>query len=171
LNSKNAVGLSWQTTQEESTSSFDIQRSPDGINWNSIGSVLAQGNSGFVTNYSFHDLFPIGLVDYYRLKSINQDGTFSYSDVEIISISPSASFRIFPNPAKDYLNIVLGCVSNKSVIRLFNLRGQTVFTQQPNSESGSTFSIPVQNLTQGIYMLQVLDSDGSRYTGKVMIVR
>jgi hypothetical protein len=86
-------------------------------------------------------------------------------------VSAIAAFRIFPNPAKDLVNVTLGRVSGNSTIRLFNFSGQTVYVQQLNKESGNTVSIPVQNLSQGTYMLQVSGSDGSQHTGQVIIVR
>jgi type IX secretion system substrate protein len=102
---------------------------------------------------------------------IDKNGSHSYTDVKVVNMNSVAAFRIFPNPAKDFVNVTLGRVSGNSTIRLINLGGQTVFTQQLNNESGNTVSIPVQNLSQGTYMLQVSGSDGSQHTGQVIIVR
>jgi hypothetical protein len=171
LNSNNTVSLIWQTTVEENSDHFDIEHSSDGSKWNSIGKVAAQGNSETVTSYSYLDASPKGGVNYYRLNMFDKNGSHSYSDVEIVTMNSIAAFSIFPNPAKDFVTVTLGHVSGNSTIRLFNFSGQKVFTQQLNNESGNTVSIPVQNLAQGTYMLQVLDSEGSQHTGKVIIVR
>ncbi|HLY69043.1 MAG TPA: T9SS type A sorting domain-containing protein, partial [Puia sp.] len=171
LISNNTVSLTWQTTVEENSDHFDVQRSSDGSNWSSIGTLAAQGNSEIVTNYSYLDPSPGGGVNYYRLNMIDKNGEHSYTDVKVVNMNALAAFRIFPNPAKDFVNVTLGDASGNSTIRLFNFSGQIVFTQLFNKESGNTISIPVQNLSQGTYMLQVAGSDGSQHTGKVIIVR
>lgn len=171
LNSNNTVGLTWQTTVEENSDHFDVERSSDGSNWNIIGTIAAQGNSEIVTNYSYLDASPKNGANYYRLNMFDKNGSHSYSNVEIVTMNSVAPFSIFPNPAKNFVNVTLGRVSGNSTIRLFSFSGQTVFTQQFNNENGNTVSIPVQNLAQGTYMLQVSGSDGLQHTGKVIIGR
>ncbi|HSZ84401.1 MAG TPA: T9SS type A sorting domain-containing protein, partial [Puia sp.] len=171
LNSNNTVSLSWQTTVEVNSDHFDIERSSDGSTWNSIGTVDAQGNSQIVVNYSYLDASPASGVNYYRLNMVDKNGSHSYSNVEVVTMNSIGAFRIFPNPAKDFVNVTLDHVSGSSTIRLFNFSGQTVFTQQLTKENGNAISIPVQNLAQGTYMLQVSGAGGSLHTGKVIIVR
>jgi hypothetical protein len=165
-----AVDLSWTTEQETNSNYFDIQRSADGSSWSAIGSVTAQGNSATATNYSFIDNSPLSGVDYYRLKMVDKDGSFSYSSIKVVSMNSVAAFKVFPNPAKDFVNVTLGHISDNGMVRLINLNGQSVFTQTLNNASGSTITIPVHNLAEGTYMLQILGSDGSQQTGKIVII-
>ena len=171
LNSDNTVSLSWQTVEEENSNYFDVQRSADGINWSSIGTIDAQGNSAVLTNYSLMDLSPLKGADYYRLKMVSTNGAASYSDIKVITMDAIAAFRIFPNPATDYVNVSLGHISNNAVVRMFNLSGQVVFSQQLTNASGNTISVPVHNLTEGTYTLQVIGSDGSQQSGRVVVIR
>jgi|GEM_PF-1451925 len=165
-----AVDLTWTTEQETNSDHFDIQRSADGSNWSSIGTVAAQGNSATPTNYSYIDNSPSNGVNYYRLKMVDKGGAFSYSSIQIVSLNSVAAFKVFPNPAKDFVNVTFGHVSDNGVVRIININGQSVFTQAISNASGSTISIPVHNLAEGTYMVQVLGSDGSQQTGKIVIV-
>ena len=71
--------LYWQTASEQNSSHFDIERSIDGINFLSIGNVIAAGNSSFIKNYDFNDQHSQKGVNYYRLKMVDVDGKYNFS--------------------------------------------------------------------------------------------
>ena len=103
-NEKSQVTLSWKTENEVNTSHFDIERSTDGNNYESIGQVaslhvLAGGN------YTFADQFPKTGVGYYRLKQVDADGKYEYSNVLTVKRTKSDIITLLPNPATDYFKI------------------------------------------------------------------
>jgi Secretion system C-terminal sorting domain len=166
-----SVNLSWQTLQETNSNYFDVERSADGVNWRSIGREEASGNTTDLTNYAYLDQLPLKGAGYYRLKMVNEDGSFGYSEVSVMSLNAAMVFNVFPNPANQYVNVSVGRVSEHAVIHLFNQSGQTVFVQQLNNGSGSTVMVPVNHLSPGIYTVQVLSSDGSQQVASIIIVR
>jgi hypothetical protein len=81
--SGNTASLMWVTASEKNSSYFSIEKSNDAVNFSEIGTVKAQGNSANIVNYRFEDSHFDGTA-YYRLKIIDQDGTFEYSDVYVL---------------------------------------------------------------------------------------
>lgn len=97
------VAIQWTATNELHFKHFVVERSADGISYAALATVDATGG---LTPYGFKDAFPLSPVGYYRLKMVDVDGTFSYSDVRTVSVGQVASsISCFPNPAKDHFNI------------------------------------------------------------------
>jgi len=106
--------LTWTTDNEQKSSRFEIERSVDGINWNRIGSVKAQGNSTVKINYAYSDVLKGESVMSYRLKIIDQDATFAYSPIKTVKTQGGiAEMKIFPNPATEYVVITAKNNANK----------------------------------------------------------
>ncbi len=108
---KNDGLLTWKTGSEQHTSHFEIERSTDGRNFVKAGSAAAAGNSSSAQYYSFtdHSIDLLGVpVIYYRLKSIDLDGKFTYSRIVALTInSQPSTIRIYPNPATERLALVI----------------------------------------------------------------
>jgi hypothetical protein len=80
LNNDKTITLDWNTQMEVNSSRFEIERSADGDSWTAIGSVMAKGNSSMVTKYSFTDAQPLSGTNFYRLRMIDLDNSFGYTD-------------------------------------------------------------------------------------------
>lgn len=95
---KSAEGntLNWQTTSESESSRFSIEKSSDSRSFRSIGTVTAAGQSNTILNYAFTDTAPSEGHNYYRLKMIDRDETFSYSRVISIKNSGDIYCKIQP---------------------------------------------------------------------------
>ena len=96
----NAAVVDWQTASEKDASHFEVERSADSRRFTQIGTVAAKGQSVATINYTFTDPAPLTAVNYYRLKMVNKDGTFKYSNVVAVKMNGGALFSIFPNPAQ-----------------------------------------------------------------------
>jgi hypothetical protein len=170
LNSDHSVTLSWNTQEEINFSHFTIQRSADGENWDAIGTVQAKGNSAVQTDYSFTDEQPVSGTNYYRLALVNLDNSYSYTEVKVVRTSAIAQISFFPNPARDYVNISLGGVSGSQVtVLLTGAAGQLLQEKKVVTGSGSVVTFPVQNIAAGVYILSVINADGSRESSPVLI--
>ncbi len=170
--SEGVVNLTWTTSLEINSGHFDIQRSSDGTNWQSIGTVAAKGFSSIAVNYSFNDESPLNGISYYRLQMVDADGKYKYSPVKVIRGSNTKGLSVFPNPAKSFVNVTLGSDINTDLtIRLINQFGQRLLEQRLSHSGGRTITIPVSSFAQGNYVLQAIGADGSRQTFKVMIVK
>lgn len=173
LNNDKSVTLNWNTQMEVNSSRFEVERSADGENWTSIGTVQAKGNSAIQSDYSFIDASPLTGTNMYRLRMIDLDNSYGYTDVKTVRTSSVVnSISFYPNPARDYVNVSLGTVGNAQVtIRLINMAGQVMQEKRAASGSGVVVSFAVANYTPGIYILSVIDASGMRESRQILIAR
>jgi len=174
LNNKE-VDLSWTTDQESNSDHFAVERSTDGgAHWDVLGTVAAKGNSSVAVHYSYTDADPASGMNEYRLQSIDRDGKSTYSEVKTVRNGLIGNVSIFPNPAKDYVNVTLGG-SNEAKgnlsIRLISQSGQLLMEKKVNNTGGTTVALPVSSYPQGNYLIQVIGQDGTQQISKVFISR
>ena len=94
--------LNWVTATEVNASHFEIQKSVDGVGFDSIGILVAAGESYDPVEYSFEDNKPNSTFNYYRLKMIDKDGEYEYSNVIFLENDlNSIDYAFYPNPTKD----------------------------------------------------------------------
>lgn len=154
----NNVNLSWATQQEINNKAFVIQRSNDGINnWQDLTTVDAVGNSSIIVNYSGTDNVPLNGFNYYRLKQINMDGSFTFSSIKKVLFSASYKVLVTPNPAKDFINVYVSKNNNSTtLVKVINLNGQVVRSE---SSSLSTISISTNGIAKGVYFVKIIDAN------------
>lgn len=149
--SSRTVLLTWETTEEIDNSSFEVQRSIDGVNWMTIGSVESAVNGNAINAYSFVDKNPSEL-NFYRLKQIDLSGESNYSDIRNVDFAEATIevVRIYPNPSKGSVSIVVAEEANYSIV---DMNGQVI---QEGKVSGE---VKLAELPTGIYMVNVLIGD------------
>ncbi|HKO82610.1 MAG TPA: T9SS type A sorting domain-containing protein, partial [Chitinophagaceae bacterium] len=150
--SGNQVLLSWQTATETNNDHFDIERSTNGSGWQKIGIINGYGNSSQLLAYSFTDYQPYDKSNYYRLKQVNSDRSFSYSPVRRINFESTVITRIYPNPVKDQLHIVSKSSDINYDVTITNISGQEVLRKNKvDNES----TITVAHLPAGVYIIKL----------------
>lgn len=82
--------LSWETSWEEGNSHFEIQRSQEGSAFETLGFVAGNNNSTETITYTYTDLSPLPGVNYYRLKQVDFNGTFAFSEVIRVTVRPES---------------------------------------------------------------------------------
>lgn len=157
--------LEWTTSLERNTSHFQIERSIDTKNWESIGSRTAIGESVHLNKYEFTDYRPSSGVNYYRLKMVDKDGTYVHSRAQSILFGNSPALMIYPNPASDRVYISGLIVGTVSYIKLGNISGNTLYYRENETET----SLSVKEVPTGMYYLQIGMKDGSVYTRKITV--
>jgi len=147
----NKVTLNFTTTRELKVASFDVERSLDGSSFTKIGTVTGESGNG---QYAYTDVQPLPSINYYRLKMINQDGGYSYSKIVSIRYDKNASIIIFPNPAKDVVNVQLHMPAGTISLQIIDGMGLKVKSMTLKS-SGSTLStaIDISGLAGGQYYI------------------
>jgi hypothetical protein len=154
--------LTWQTASEENNRGFEIERSSDGKNWENIGFVEGHGTTQETKNYTYFDETPNSGNNYYRLKQVDFDGQFEYSDIVNIKYKVlDDELNIFPNPVQNELNIV----NTQGQATIYNSLGQSV---QSFSILNSPFSINTTDLPKGQYILRIQQENG-QFTTKQFI--
>lgn len=171
-NPAGTVGLSWKTEEELNSSLFNIQRSADGANWQTVGTLPAKGSSNTEIDYSFTDASPFPQLDYYRLQVVDIDGNNSYSAIKILN-AQLKNIRIYPNPAQDQINITMasGSLAGTMTIRLINVEGKVLLQKEISNIGGQTITLPVSTYPQGVYLVQVITPGNVQQSGTVIIRR
>ncbi|HTC01126.1 MAG TPA: T9SS type A sorting domain-containing protein [Ferruginibacter sp.] len=153
LLNNNQVSLQWQTADETNIKDYELEYCTDGISYSSIlTTVTPQGEA--TNNYSYLDTTPAVGSNYYRLKIVNDDGSFSYSNIVPIDIENIKAATIYPNPAIDNIVITLPN-ANKSVVNIYNSTGSLVKTTTVYS---ITNTLDIQNLPSGTYFIKVVEN-------------
>ena len=136
--------LSWQTASEENTHFFNIERSMDGLNFQSIGRIKTVGNLKTTQSYYFTDKKPIAFA-YYRLKINDLDGSFTFSKIVVLEKWKQKNIKIYANTEGE---VVIETEENIQFTTVTNLYGQMVKTS-----AKQRFSI--QELPSAIYLISV----------------
>ena len=165
------INLNWITATELNNSGFDIEKSIDNLTWNKIGFVIGKGTTTEKSYYSFEDNNPVNGKSYYRLKQIDYDGTFTYSNIVAIEFGMPVNFSLeqnYPNPFNPATIIKYNIPEESTVqLKIVNIVGEVVTelineNQTPGSHSKLFNAL---KLSSGIYFA-VLNAT-SQSTGKV----
>ena len=163
---ENTSLLQWHTCSETNCKGFSIERSTDNKTFTPIGFAASKGGGNKCSNdYSFIDKAPANGINYYRLKIQDNDGKFSYSNVENLQFKiQNLKFKITPNPVVDILKVEGLDESMKYELRIINDQGREMYSSF--STHYSTFSIHVSSLPAGVYYLIAVNENGERQTLK-----
>lgn len=163
------VALAWATAKEQNTKGFEIERSADGVNWNVIGFVSSKavnGNSSEQLDYNHLDTKPLAGKNYYRLKQLDHDGKFEYSNTQVVSFTlDNRAVRIFPNPTGGMITIE--GLSGRNAIKVYNVLGKYVYSQYTAAGQNSV-QLNLTELNSGTYYISVVSEDGKTATYKVV---
>ena len=159
---KTAV-LSWKTSSETNSDRFEVQRSNDGKNWATIGTVVAQGDvKDVISVYGHTDGAPANGDNLYRLKMIDRDNTFGYSRIVHLNFDSREKMSVYPNPA----NKIITFSSNESEtikkIEIVNTNGQIMYQAEGNLST----EVDIENLNIGTYLLKLIYTNGTEESSK-----
>ncbi|WP_161597046.1 FG-GAP-like repeat-containing protein [Dyadobacter flavalbus] len=160
-----SVELHWATASEVNSKSFEIERSKNARDWNQIGSVPANVNVKSISHYSFTDVAVLSGTYYYRLKMTDQDGTYTYSRIQVVNVSSAELLvTLFPNPVSDKINIKYEGTDGIQEVQLRSENGKTVF------QSGKALNqIDIKHLQPGLYILVITGQNGMKSTHKLIV--
>ncbi len=123
---KSKVALTWSSAQEINFSHYEVERSPDGQAWEQLHVKQPVQDLNFPRAYQYLDLQPYSGVNYYRLKAVDLDDTFAYSNIVIASLElASLDVSVYPNPSQDVVHIQ-SSPEELSTLRVFSTQGQEV---------------------------------------------
>ena len=142
--------LTWQTATETNNSHFLIERSFDGVEFQTIGQVEGMGTTITSTDYQFDDPLetnnPNPETIYYRLKQVDFNGDYEYSDMKTLSseLETSSSFSVWPNPSSGDI-VLVSAVGDYSVI---SMNGVVL------KSFNNTDKLDISDLEKGTYMIR-----------------
>ena len=164
-NNNNANLLSWTTASETNSSVFAIERSSNGESFTQIGSVKAAGNSNVEKTYNYTDAGFNSFSNYYRLKMVDENGTFMYSNIVKLNKEGKSVFQVQPNPVENSTVNVYG--SNMKFAKVYDVNGRLLFSQSITTPEHA--QLKMNNLAKGVYMINVTTTDGQTQTDKFIV--
>jgi hypothetical protein len=137
--------------------------------WEIIGEVKSAGAIQSTSQYRFTDINPNKGINFYRLRQVDINGSESFSDIaKIEKKGINSEFAIYPNPAKDKINIYSNAgFTQGSQVQLYHKNG--VLLETRNIQSANAQSMDVSNLSNGVYFLRIVDAKGNTLHTKSVI--
>ncbi|HTF03223.1 MAG TPA: T9SS type A sorting domain-containing protein [Bacteroidia bacterium] len=165
----NSVLLNWTTASEQNNNYFTVERSEDGVNFRSIGTISGAGNSSQLLNYSFTDTEPTTGTTYYRLRQTDYDGHFTTSSLIVQDQCGNGGETVgaFSNGSDVTINIFAPAESNYTVT-VYDLQGKVIATEQIAAGVGSSQTVLNGFLPAvGLYMINITGDSGIQYADKL----
>ncbi len=157
----NTAAISWQVENEINIASFIVEKSANGVMFNSLGTVKALNNSTAINNYNFNDPFINAINNYYRIKLVGMDGSVKYSYVLLVKNSPLIQVQAYPNPvkAKSPVTIAFNAnISSLASISVVDMSGKIISSVKSTIREGAnTISIETgNNMMPGNYIISII---------------
>ena len=179
---KGTAVLSWKTATENNNSGFEVERSLDGKNFAKVGFVRGHGTTTKMNTYTFSDKLQNSGEFYYRLKQIDFNGTYKYSDVVKATSMVPKTFSLsqnYPNPFNPttVINYDLP-VASKVVLKVYDILGNEVATLVNKEEAAGSYQIVFNSinsannkqLSSGVYFYRI---EAGNFTSikKMMLIK
>lgn len=148
------VVIAWATESELNFDYFLIEHSLDGVTFSAIATVKGSPiNTVGRSNYQHTHATPVSGKNYYRLKSVDKDGSFEYSRVAIVELNSGNEFIVFPNPASDRITLKLNFIPKEGdLIRILDSTGTVIQVIRPEEID---FTISIVDWNRGTYYVQL----------------
>lgn len=166
------VALTWKIVSEENAWKYEVQKSADARVFTKIGEVMATGGYGTI-HYGFTDENPFPGDNYYRLKALDLDQTFTFTRiVKVANQDVTSTSELYPNPVtgKSFNLELLNLVKGRYALTILNTAGQVSFTQQVEHPGGTASRLIIlpQHMATGIYSAEI-KGEGMKVTKKLII--
>jgi hypothetical protein len=171
--SENKIQIDWQTSSENNSDYYLLEKSLDGYLFNELTTISASGNSTTLQSYRFIDRTATDRSNYYRLTQFDQDGkSETFNIAEANCIVSEEEILVYPNPTKGdiYLQINHSKFIENGTATLFTLNGKLLSTTSFSVDNKqNNFRIANENYTPGVYFLKVESEYGMIKTIKIIL--
>ena len=158
------ISLYWNTSSELNMKNIFVEKSSDGVSFHNLAQILPKGINGNGATYNTIDHFPFAGFNYYRLKFLDLDGNFGYSDIIKLRMPGKELVvtQLGPSPVSDVLHVLL--LSDKRQVVKFSifdvagklLQSNAIFVNQGTNDVSTSLG----NLANGIYLIHVKNEQG-----------
>ena len=168
------VKLEWSTASESNNRGFEVERSTDAVKWLNVGFVAGNGSSNTTKNYSLTDRNLSSGKYFYRLKQIDFDGKFNYSNILSVDVNGKLSYELnqsFPNPSRGSSTITYSIpVKTQVVLAVYDMQGRVVSVLQNGERAAGKYAVtvPANLLKPGVYYYK-LEAGDFKSTRKMII--
>ncbi|CAG5072982.1 hypothetical protein DYBT9623_04514 [Dyadobacter sp. CECT 9623] len=153
--SESAVDLVWNTSSEVNNSHFEIQRSAEGKVWENIGTVDRLDDNLVIRRYRFTDAMPLLSENFYRLRMVDNDGTFAFSEIEHVRFADNKTpIRSYPNPVTDKIFLDAANIESITSVEIYSASGALHY-----SGTYTRAGIDVKTFPAGIFIVRTTSSN------------
>lgn len=164
-----SVALDWATAQEVNNDYFEVERRTAEGDFQAIGRMGGAGNADQETRYRFVDPQPFSGENYYRIRQVDFDGSFSYSEVQVANLQKSQWLQAYPNPVGTTLTLELPETAETFRLDWLDATGRVVRQDQLSGGAGAgEVSLEVSDLPAGVYQLRLQSPAGQVYLSSVV---
>lgn len=161
---KEQARLSWQTASEKDNLGFEVEKSLNGRDFETLTFVEGAGTYAGILAYDFTD-HAFTQSAYYRLKQIDFEGSFEYSNMIFVENTEAreVEINVYPNPFVDHLSIdVRGVDTQDLAISLLNYQGKVIFSYEGNLvDINRRINARLTDLKKGFYILRIQNEDNT----------
>lgn len=147
----NQTQITWSVATQSNNEKYIVNHSTDGSNFSSIGEIAGDGTNNETKHYEYIHTSPSIGVNYYRIKQVDYDGKYSYSDIASVRYDGNGETKIFPNPTSSEVTIA---TLEPASIQIFDVYGR-VLSKQEIQEGQNTINLA--ELPTGILIFVVGD--------------
>jgi hypothetical protein len=160
INSEGSVNLlKWSTATESSSSHFEIERSADARKFEPIGRVLAAGDSREPRRYSYTDSSPLRGRNFYRLRMVDKDGSFRYSDIRAVFVpTRDRGISLSPTVASDRMRVEFEQPVSNGRLHIYDLQGN-LLRSHTLATGIDILNIDISDMLPGQYLAVYADGD------------
>lgn len=154
------VNLTWKTATESNVSHFEILKSRDGLNWNLVETVAAVGNSTVENTYAITDVSSLETT-YYKLRSVDNDGSSEDFNVVSVNCNVKESWSIHPIPVATKATVTIAALeSMQNQFIISDVNGRVIYTQDIQINEGTTiYDLDLKHLSEGTYFIRLNTGD------------
>ncbi len=170
------IQLNWVTASEANNEYFTVEKSLDGINFETLAIIDGAGNSSQILNYSVVDNAPLNGISYYRLKQTDYNGQTDYSNMVAVEFKNMNDFifNIYPNPNDgEVFNLQISNNNNAEVLLVvYDILNKEVYSKVilTNNNKKKVYAIyPSQKLNPGVYLIKAT-SDNKIYKKRLIVI-
>ncbi|WP_430403815.1 T9SS type A sorting domain-containing protein [Fluviicola sp.] len=163
----NEIRLSWTTENETNNDYFAVQRSEDGLVWETLGLIEGAGTSSEAHNYSFTDQSPVEGINYYRLMQVDNNGQYEFSQIRSVNYSMINKYQISPNPTKAYAFVTENGHIKITSVELIDQVGRVQAVPFDYLEGG--VNVDCRAVSHGTYFIRCTDELGKSSASLLVI--
>lgn len=166
---KSNVLVEWATAEEMNSSYYEVQRSENGTDWNTIANIAAAGNTTLTHSYSYTDKNVTAKLVYYRIRQVDIDGRFAITTVRMLKIeSGNSEIKVSATSDKSIYVHFPEQTKGNVIVRLTSMNGEIVSQKILNQPIGQII-VPVQNTMKGIYVVTVIDGRALNVSKQILL--
>jgi len=169
------VKIEWQSASENNNHHYEIERSENAIDFTTILSVPTQnGNTNQLQNYLVYDNEPKNTTLYYRLKQVDIDSKFTYSNITSTdcqkSLEQNMVVAVYPNPMTDLLNIAINSfVNGNAFVKIYDISTSLITHKQIAIVKGNNlFDIATNHFPAGMYIVEIMCNNKTVFRNKIL---